>query len=136
MIKVGSALLVDGDGALHDQWLSAFIDDVARCVKRGQEIIIVSSGAIALGQKTLGKRPVRLEENQASAAIGQIQLAQAYQNNLGEHDIPIAQLLLTLGDSENRQRYLNARNTLGMLIAHGVVPIINENDTVATTEMR
>lgn len=136
VIKVGSALLVDSNGVLHQQWLQAFLDDIARCFARGQEIIIVSSGAIALGRKTLAKRPTRLEENQAAAAIGQIQLAQAYQNILSEHQIPIAQLLLTLGDSESRVRYLNARNTLETLLQHKVIPIINENDTVATTEIR
>lgn len=136
VIKVGSALLVNEHGALRNQWLQSFLVDVARCFQRGQEIIIVSSGAIALGRKTLGKRPTRLEENQAAAAIGQIQLAQAYQNMLGEHNIPIAQLLLTLGDSESRVRYLNARNTLETLLKYKVIPIINENDTVATTEIR
>lgn len=136
VIKVGSALLVDDQGALNHKWLQTFLADVARCFKRHQEIIIVSSGAIALGRKTLGKRPSRLEENQAAAAIGQIQLAQAYQTILSEHNIPIAQLLLTLGDSESRVRYLNARNTLETLLQYNVIPIINENDTVATTEIR
>jgi glutamate 5-kinase len=139
VIKIGSALFVDqGSGALHRLWLEALCEDVAAMHASGQEIIIVSSGAIALGASQLGVdiRRARLQESQAAAAVGQIQLAHAYQEILGGHGISAAQVLLTLGDSESRRRYLNATNTLVTLLNNGAVPIVNENDTVATQEIR
>jgi glutamate 5-kinase len=139
VVKVGSTLLVDGDkGRLNRSWLESFAADVAVCRKRGQEVILVSSGAIALGRRhlNLGSGPLRLEESQAAAAVGQIRLAHAYKELLDAHEITVAQILLTLGDTEQRRRYLNARGTLSTLLALGAVPVINENDTVATAEIR
>src|SRR6202451_257452 len=135
----GSALLVDADkGRLTRAWLEAFAADVARIKKRGQEVIVVSSGAIALGRRHLGvgAGKLKLEESQAAAAVGQIRLAHAYKEILESHEITVAQILLTLGDTEQRRRYLNARGTLNTLLALGAVPVINENDTVATAEIR
>ena len=139
VVKVGSALLVDAEkGRLNRAWLESLAGDIARMKKRGQELIVVSSGAIALGRRHLnlpaGK--LRLEESQAAAAVGQIRLAHAYKELLDAHEITVAQILLTLGDTEQRRRYLNARGTLKTLLALGAVPVINENDTVATTEIR
>ncbi|WP_372071847.1 glutamate 5-kinase [Tistrella mobilis] len=139
VIKVGSALLVDeATGRLRDTWLQSLADDIARMRARGQEVIVVSSGAIALGRRLLGlgQGVLRLEEKQAAAATGQIRLAHAYETVLGPHGIQVAQVLLTLEDSEARRRYLNARATLGTLLKLGAVPVINENDTVATAEIR
>jgi len=139
VIKIGSTLFVDqGSGALHRLWLEALCEDVAAMHASGQQIIIVSSGAIALGASQLGVdiRRARLQESQAAAAVGQIQLAHAYQEILGGHGISAAQVLLTLDDSESRRRYLNAANTLFTLLNSGAVPIVNENDTVATQEIR
>ena len=139
VVKVGSALLVDADkGRLNRSWLESFAADVARLHKRGQEVILVSSGAIALGRRHLGLAPgkLRLEESQASAAVGQIRLAHAYKELLDVHEITVAQILLTLGDTEQRRRYLNARGTLNTLLSLRAVPVINENDTVATAEIR
>ncbi len=138
VVKIGSALLVDAGGKLHASWLTSVADDIAAWRARGQEIVLVSSGAIALGRRYLGfgKGELRLEEKQASAAAGMIRLAHAYQERLGAHDISVAQILLTLDDSENRRRYLNARSTLVTLLSLGAVPLINENDTVATDEIR
>ena len=139
VVKVGSALLVDADkGRLNRTWLESFAADVAAIRKRGQEIIVVSSGAIALGRRHLGlgAGKLRLEESQAAAAVGQIRLAHAYKELLDTHEITVAQILLTLGDTEQRRRYLNARGTLNTLLALGAVPVINENDTVATAEIR
>jgi glutamate 5-kinase len=138
-VKVGSALLVDPDkGRLNRAWLESFAADVARMRKRGQEVILVSSGAIALGRRHLGLSAgkLRLEESQAAAAVGQIRLAHASKELLDEHQITVAQILLTLGDTEQRRRYLNARGTLNTLLSLGAVPVINENDTVATAEIR
>jgi glutamate 5-kinase len=138
-VKVGSALLVDPEkGRLNRAWLETFAADVARLRKRGQEVILVSSGAIALGRRHLGLSAgkLRLEESQAAAAVGQIRLAHAYKELLDEHQITVAQILLTLGDTEQRRRYLNARGTLNTLLSLGAVPVINENDTVATAEIR
>jgi glutamate 5-kinase len=138
-VKVGSALLVDSEkGRLNRAWLETFAADVARLRKRGQEVILVSSGAIALGRRHLGLSAgkLRLEESQAAAAVGQIRLAHAYKELLDEHQITVAQILLTLGDTEQRRRYLNARGTLNTLLSLGAVPVINENDTVATAEIR
>jgi glutamate 5-kinase len=139
VIKVGSALLVDAEkGHLNRTWLEGFAADVARLRKRGQEVILVSSGAIALGRRHLGLSAgkLRLEESQAAAAVGQIRLAHAYKELLEAHEITVAQILLTLGDTEQRRRYLNARGTLNTLLSLGSVPVINENDTVATAEIR
>jgi glutamate 5-kinase len=139
VIKVGSALLVDGvKGRLNRVWLEGFAADVARLKRRGQDVILVSSGAIALGKRHLGLigAKLRLEESQAAAAVGQIRLAHAYKELLDNHEITVAQILLTLGDTEQRRRYLNARGTLNTLLALGAIPVINENDTVATAEIR
>jgi len=138
VVKIGSALLVAKSGAIHKKWLQALADDVARCRARGQEVILVSSGAIAAGRRQLGfaDGELKLEEKQAAAATGMIRLAGVYQECLGRHDITVAQILLTLQDSEDRRRYINARNTLNMLLKLGAVPLINENDTVATDEIR
>jgi glutamate 5-kinase len=139
VIKIGSSLLVDQQtGALRREWLDALMDDVADCRARKQDVLLVSSGAIALGRRSLGlgARNLRLEDSQAAAAAGQIRLAHAYQESLARHDVPVAQILLTGDDTEQRRRYLNARNTLSALLAHGSVPVVNENDTVATEEIR
>jgi len=139
VVKVGSALLVDAEkGRLNRAWLESFAADVAALRRRGQEVILVSSGAIALGRRHLGltSGKLKLEESQAAAAVGQIRLAHAYKELLDAHEITVAQILLTLGDTEQRRRYLNARGTLNTLLALGAVPVINENDTVATAEIR
>jgi glutamate 5-kinase len=139
VVKIGSSLLVDGSaGTLRAQWLAALAADVARCVQRGQEVVLVSSGAIALGRRGLKmpKGALKLEEKQAAAAAGQIRLAHAYQEQLAKFDIAAAQVLLTGDDTESRRRYLNARTTLTTLVELRAVPVINENDTVATEEIR
>ena len=139
VVKVGSALLVDAEkGRLNRAWLETLGADIAAMRKRGQEVILVSSGAIALGRRHLGvgAGKLKLEESQAAAAVGQIRLAHAYKEILESHEITVAQILLTLGDTEQRRRYLNARGTLNTLLALGAVPVINENDTVATAEIR
>ena len=138
VLKIGSALLVADDGEIRRAWLDALVDDVARCRGRGQELIIVSSGAIAVGRRHLGLRgrSLRLEEQQAAAATGQIRLAHAYQEALARHRITVAQILLTPDDTEERRRHLNARATFAQLLALGAVPVVNENDTIATAEIR
>ncbi len=139
VVKIGSALVVDEKAAApRTKWLTGVADDIARLRARGAEVIVVSSGAIALARRTLGltRRTLRLEEKQAAAAVGQIRLAQAWSEALLEAGLTAAQLLLTLGDTEDRRRYLNARATLSTLLALGCVPVINENDTVATAEIR
>jgi glutamate 5-kinase len=139
VVKVGSALLVDGDsGRVNRAWLETLVDDLLRLRRRGQKVILVSSGAIALGRRRLGLKagPLRLEDSQAAAAVGQIRLAHAYKELLEGNDVTVAQVLLTLEDSERRRRYLNARATLESLLALGALPVINENDTVATAEIR
>ncbi|HTO41616.1 MAG TPA: glutamate 5-kinase, partial [Rhizomicrobium sp.] len=139
VIKVGSALLVDAQsGALRRDWLKSLCADVAALKREGREVILVSSGAVALGRGALRLKPgaLRLEESQAAAAAGQVRLAGAYANMFADEDIVAAQILLTLGDTEERRRYLNARATLRTLLALGAAPVINENDTVATTEIR
>jgi glutamate 5-kinase len=138
-VKIGSALLVDAKtGAIKASWLSSLIDDLADARVRGAEIIVVSSGAIALGRRTLGlpKGTLKLEHSQAAAAVGQIALAQAWSEALRTRNIVAAQVLVTLRDTEERRRYLNARATLSTLLEQGAVPVINENDTVATSEIR
>jgi glutamate 5-kinase len=139
VVKIGSALLVDDEtGKLHQSWLDALCDDIAAAHARGQEVLIVTSGAIAIGRGPLGMvgRKLRLEEKQAAAATGQMRLTQAYQNSLDRHGITVAQVLVTLDDTEARRRYLNARNTLDTLLKLRAVPVINENDSVATAEIR
>jgi glutamate 5-kinase len=139
VVKVGSALLVDArTGRLNRSWLKTLIDDLLRLHRRGQQVILVSSGAIALGRRHLGLPlgALRLEESQAAAAVGQIRLAHAYKELLEAGDVTVAQVLLTLEDSEQRTRYLNARATLEALLALKAIPVINENDTVATAEIR
>lgn len=139
VVKIGSSILVDeAKGEVRRDWLEALTNDVARLHKGGCEVVLVSSGAIRLGRTHL-KLPagvLKLEESQAAAATGQIRLAQAYQEALARHGITVAQLLLTLHDSEERRRYLNARQTMATLLGLGAIPVINENDTVATDEIR
>jgi glutamate 5-kinase len=139
VVKVGSSLLVDGaSGTLRRDWLVSLCADVAALRRQGAKVILVSSGSIALGRNLL-KLPIgalRLEESQAAAAAGQVRLAQAYSDLLAGENLVAAQILLTLGDTEERHRYLNARATLNTLLDLGAVPVINENDTVATAEIR
>jgi glutamate 5-kinase len=139
VVKIGSALLVDETaGDIRHDWLNSLADDVAMLRARGIEVAIVTSGAIAVGRRHLGLvgRPLKLEEKQAAAATGQIRLAYAYQAALARHHLTVAQILLTLEDTEERRRHLNGRATMQTLLALGAVPIINENDTVATSEIR
>lgn len=139
VVKVGSALLVDGrSGRLNRAWLETLCADLLRLRRRGQQVILVSSGAIALGRRHLGlpAGPLQLEQSQAAAAVGQIRLAHAYKELIEPANVTVAQVLLTLEDSEQRERYLNARATLETLLALGAIPVINENDTVATAEIR
>lgn len=139
VIKIGSALLVDAKhGTVHRKWLESLAQDIAEARARGQEVVIVTSGAIAVGRRHLDlpSGSLRLDEKQAAAACGNIRLAHAYQEVLGHHQISVAQILVTLEDSENRRRYINARNTIETLLRVGAIPLINENDTVATDEIR
>lgn len=139
VVKVGSALLVDAEtGRPRSEWLAALMDDVAGLVKAGKRVVLVSSGAIALGrnQLRLPRGPLSLEHSQASAAVGQISLAHAYQSLATDRQMTVAQILLTLGDTEERRRYLNARETINVLLKLGTIPVVNENDTVATSEIR
>ena len=138
VIKIGSALLVDEkSGRIKDAWLSSIAEDVAMLITAGKEVILVSSGSIALGRKILGlNMSKKLVENQAAAAVGQIELAATFKEKLSHYDIPAAQVLLTYSNTENRGQYLNARGTINRLLKLGVVPVINENDTVATDEVR
>ncbi|BDW85433.1 MULTISPECIES: glutamate 5-kinase [Roseicyclus] len=139
VVKIGSALLVDGtSGALRADWLRAMAEDVAMLKARGLDVILVSSGSIALGRGVLGlgRGALSLDEAQAAAAVGQIRLARAWEEALAPHGIVTAQILLTLDDSEDRRRYLNTRATFAALLGKGVVPIVNENDTIATDEIR
>ncbi|MGF6173270.1 glutamate 5-kinase [Ensifer sp. 4252] len=138
VIKIGSALLVDRATGLKKAWLDAMCADIAALRAKGVDVLVVSSGAIALGRTVL-KLPagaLKLEESQAAAAVGQIALARAWSESLSTDAIVAGQVLLTLGDTEERRRYLNARATINQLLKLGAVPIINENDTVATTEIR
>jgi glutamate 5-kinase len=139
VVKIGSALLVEGQtGRLRDDWLRGLALDVAELRMRGIDVVLVSSGSIALGRGVLGlpAGALPLEQSQAAAAVGQIRLARAYEDALAPHDITTAQVLVTLQDSQDRRRYLNSRATLAVLLGLGVVPIVNENDTVATDEIR
>jgi glutamate 5-kinase len=139
VVKIGSALLVEGrSGVLRRAWIEAIAADVARLAAGGADVLLVSSGAIAMGRGVLGlpRGKLKLEESQAAAAVGQIALARAWAEVLGAHGLTAGQILLTLGDTEERRRYLNARATIGTLLEKKAVPVINENDTVATTEIR
>lgn len=139
VIKVGSSLLVDSEaGALKREWLASLVDDIAKLHGEKRDVLVVSSGAIASARATL-KLPrgaLRLEEAQAAAAVGQIALARSWSETLSAHGITAGQILLTLTDTEERRRYLNARETIDKLLEWRAVPVINENDTVATTEIR
>jgi glutamate 5-kinase len=139
VVKVGSALLVGGDGAARREWLAALVGEIAAARARGQQVIVVSSGAIALGARRLGLAKGgrgSLADAQASASVGQIALAGLWAELLGAHGLIAAQMLLTLEDLEDRRRYLNVTATLGRLLDAGAVPVINENDSVATQEIR
>jgi glutamate 5-kinase len=139
VVKIGSALLVDPQGQVRRDWLASVVADIARRHAAGQRIIVVSSGAIALGARRLGLAQggrASLEDAQAAAATGQIALSHCWAELLGSQGLTAAQMLLTLDDLEDRRRYLNASATFGRLLALGVVPIVNENDTVATEEIR
>ncbi|MEL7459719.1 MAG: glutamate 5-kinase [Pseudomonadota bacterium] len=137
VVKIGSSLLVGEAGLKHD-WIAALAEDVAWLRGQGADVILVSSGSIALGRRALGLPGgvLALEQSQAAAAVGQIRLARAYEEALAPHGITTAQVLLTLEDSEDRRRYLNSRATLEQLLSLGVVPVVNENDTIATDEIR
>ena len=138
VVKIGSALLVDWATGLKQGWLSALAMDVAEAKVRGTDVVLVSSGSIALGRKVLGlgSGVLTLEQSQAAAAVGQIRLARAYEEVLAPHGITTGQVLVTLEDTTDRRRYLNSRATMETLLGLGVVPIVNENDTVATDEIR
>jgi glutamate 5-kinase len=139
VVKIGSSLLVDGaTGTLKSAWLNSLADDIAKLRADARDVIVVSSGAIALGRNVL-KLPngaLKLEDSQAAAAVGQIDLAHAYEETFRARGLVAAQVLLTLGDTEERKRYLNARSTITRLLKLGAVPVVNENDTVATSEIR
>jgi glutamate 5-kinase len=138
VVKIGSALLVDRVTGLRGDWLRGLAEDVAAARARGADVILVSSGSIALGRRVLGlpDGALPLEQSQAAAAVGQIRLARAYEEALAPHGLKAAQVLVTLEDTEDRRRYLNSRATMATLLGLGVVPIVNENDTVATDEIR
>lgn len=139
VVKIGSALLVDPeDGHLRTEWVAGLAEDLARLRARGQEVLVVSSGSIALGRQVLGLAPgpLPIETAQAAAAIGQTRLIRAWEEALAAYGLMTAQVLLTLADTQQRRRYLNGRATLAALLSHGAIPIINENDTVATDEIR
>jgi glutamate 5-kinase len=139
VVKVGSSLLVDAAaGKLNEAWLASLTADLAALHGDKRDVLVVSSGAIALGRAVLKRPPGRLEleDSQAAAAVGQIALARTWTEALSRHGITAGQVLVTLGDTEERQRYLNARSTIAKLLQWRAVPVINENDTVATTEIR
>lgn len=137
VVKVGSAILCGEAGAVREAWLASLAEDIVSLRRSGCEIVVVTSGAIALGRRKLGLRgALRLDEKQAASAAGQAALAQAWQAAFAPHDIPIAQILLTLDDTESRRRYLNARATFRTLLDLGALPLVNENDTIATSEIR
>jgi glutamate 5-kinase len=139
VVKVGSSLLVDSDGGrIHEEWLASLVADLAQLHGQQRDVMVVSSGAISLGRAVLKlpAGPLKLEDSQAAAAVGQITLARTWSEALGRHGIGAGQILVTLGDTEERRRYLNARSTIAKLLEWRAVPVINENDTVATTEIR
>ncbi|UUP17525.1 glutamate 5-kinase [Nitratireductor thuwali] len=137
-VKIGSALLVDRKTGLREAWLEALVEDIARLAASGADVLVVSSGAIALGRTVLGleRRRLPLEEAQAAASVGQIALSSAWAKEFSRQGLVSGQVLVTLGDTEERRRYLNARATISTLLKMKAVPIINENDTVATSEIR
>ena len=137
-IKIGSSLLIDpSEKGVRKRWLASIGEDIAALRGEGKQVIVVSSGAVALGRVHLGlKRSNRLDHKQAAAAAGQALLMQAWEEALAPHAIPTAQLLLTLSDTEERRRWLNARATIEVLLAQNALPVINENDSVATDELR
>ena len=139
VVKLGSSLLACREtGTLKTDWLGSLVDDIAQLSKKGREVVLVSSGAIALGRHSLALAagPLQLEKSQAAAAVGQIALAQASSELARAHGLTAAQILLTLSDTEQRRRYLNARDTLLTLLQLKALPVVNENDSVATTEIR
>lgn len=138
VIKIGSSLIISETGAVRAEWLRSLAEDIAALNGSGKQVILVTSGAVALGRLTLGygRRALEIEEKQAAAACGQIELFAAWRDALARHQLKIAQLLLTADDSIVRRRYLNARNTIDTLLDAGAIPVINENDTVATAEIR
>jgi glutamate 5-kinase len=139
IVKIGSALLVDSDGGVRREWLAGIAADIAARVREGQQVAVVSSGAIALGARRLGLPKggrASLEDAQAAAATGQIALSQVWAETLAAEGLTAAQMLVTLDDLEDRRRYLNAAATLDRLLGLGVVPVLNENDSVATEEIR
>ena len=139
IIKIGSSLIVDESGSIREEWLNSLVQDIANLKKNSKNVIIVTSGAIALGKNILNLKKnekLKLDVAQGAAAVGQIELISSIKKAFSEKNIKVAQLLLTIEDTERRRRYLNARNTISMLIDNGVIPIINENDTVATSEIR
>jgi len=138
VVKIGSALLVDRKSGLKKDWLKSLARDIAELRREGHEVLVVSSGAIAMGRTVLDMRSgsLKLEESQAAAAVGQIALARAWAEALDAEGITTGQVLVTIDDTEARRRYLNARATIGALLRMGAVPVINENDTVATSEIR
>ena len=139
IIKIGSSLIVDESGSIREEWLNSLVKDIANLKKNSKNVIIVTSGAIALGKNILNLKKnekLKLDMAQGTAAVGQIELISSIKKAFSKKNIKVAQLLLTIEDTERRRRYLNARNTISMLIDNGVIPIINENDTVATSEIR
>lgn len=140
VVKIGSSLITDSKtGGLNSAWLSGLASDLSRFASEGREVVVVTSGAVALGRASIGlsgKKKLSLEEKQAASACGQIELVKGYQKAFARHGRPIAQVLLTLDDTENRKRYLNARSAMETMLKAGVIPVINENDTVATAELR
>ena len=139
IIKIGSSLIVDESGSIREEWLNSLVQDIANLKKNSKNVIIVTSGAIALGKNILNLKKnekLKLDMAQGTAAVGQIELISNIKKAFSKKNIKVAQLLLTIEDTERRRRYLNARNTISMLIDNGVIPIINENDTVATSEIR
>ncbi|MGI9365649.1 MAG: glutamate 5-kinase [Rhizobiaceae bacterium] len=141
VVKVGSSLLVDPDNGVKQDWLDSLVADVAHLHRNGSQVLLVSSGAIALGRNVLKlpKRPLKLDESQAAAAVGQIELGRAWSQSLSGHGLVTGQILLTLNDTEGRagrRTYLNARDTIERLLSFGAVPVVNENDTIATSEIR
>ncbi|MBI1392834.1 MAG: glutamate 5-kinase [Alphaproteobacteria bacterium] len=137
VIKVGSSLIVGADGRPNDEWLDGLATDIAAMRRTGKQVLVVSSGAVAIGRRMLGRGgPMRLEQKQAASAVGQARLIDAWARAFAPHDAPVGQMLLTLDDTTHRRRYLNARATLAALLDDGAVPVINENDTLATSEIR
>jgi glutamate 5-kinase len=138
VIKIGSSILIDKKGKLKKKWLKELVKDVKSLIKEKKKIIIVSSGAIALGCEYLGikKKGLKIDKSQAIASIGQIELMNFYKKNFNQNKIKISQILLTLDDTEQRRRSINAKRTIDNLLKMGIIPIVNENDTTATTEIK